>query len=53
MNETDAKGYADNFFKRFYTQQFKRSALPDGPRVLKYSLSPRSGFRIPSDLSRR
>ena len=53
MNEEEAIGYADNFFRRFYTQQFKRSALPEGPRVLKYSLSPRTGFRIPSDLSRR
>lgn len=53
MSEAEARSYADNFFRRFYTQQFKRSALPEGPRVLKVSLSPRSIFRIPSDLSRR
>jgi NAD+ synthase (glutamine-hydrolysing) len=53
MNLEEAPNYANNFFRRFYTQQFKRSALPEGPKVLKVSLSPRSGFRIPSDLSRR
>jgi NAD+ synthase (glutamine-hydrolysing) len=49
----EAKRLVDNFTRRFYTQQFKRSALPEGPKVLKMSLSPRSGFKIPSDLSRR
>lgn len=53
ISETEAKGYTDNFFRRFYTQQFKRTALPEGPKVLKCSLSPRSGYKIPSDLSRR
>lgn len=38
------------FIKRFFTQQFKRSCLPVGPKVLKYSLSPRSGFLMASDL---
>lgn len=37
------------FVKRFFTQQFKRSALPDGPRVGSVNLSPRTGFRMPSD----
>ena len=53
MTEKEAKDYADNFFKRFYTQQFKRSTLPEGPKVLRMSLSPRTGLKIPSDLSRR
>ena len=49
----DAKRLVDNFTRRFYTQQFKRSALPEGPKVLRMSLSPRSEFKIPSELSRR
>ena len=53
LSDKETCDYVDNFFRRFYTQQFKRTALPDGPKVLKMSLSPRSGFRIPSDLSRR
>ena len=48
-----ATEYVNNFNRRFYTQQFKRQALPDGPKVLRESLSPRGGFKIPSDLSRR
>ena len=53
MDYKEAISYVNNFTRRFYTQQFKRSALPEGPKVLKMSLSPRSGFKIPSDLSRR
>ncbi len=37
------------FMRRFFTQQFKRSALPDGPKVGSISLSPRGDFRMPSD----
>ena len=37
------------FFKRFFTQQFKRSCLPDGPKVGSISLSPRGDLRLPSD----
>ncbi len=37
------------FYKRFFTQQFKRSAMPDGVKVGSISLSPRGGFRMPSD----
>ncbi|HLV49821.1 MAG TPA: hypothetical protein VKY25_02710 [Erysipelothrix sp.] len=36
--------------KRFFTQQYKRSALPDGPRIGSVNLSPRTGFRMPSDV---
>lgn len=37
------------FFKRFFSQQFKRSCLPDGPKVGTISLSPRGDWRMPSD----
>lgn len=37
------------FYKRFFTQQFKRSCLPDGPKVGTISLSPRGDWRMPSD----
>lgn len=39
------------FIKRFFTQQFKRSTLPDGPKVGSISLSPRGDWRMPSDAS--
>ena len=38
------------FFKRFFSQQFKRSCLPDGPKVGSVGLSPRGDWRMPSDL---
>jgi len=37
------------FYRRFFTQQFKRSCLPDGPAVGSVGLSPRGGLRMPSD----
>jgi NAD+ synthase (glutamine-hydrolysing) len=43
--------WLDKFIKRFFTQQFKRSALPDGPKVGTISLSPRGDWRMPSDSS--
>lgn len=39
------------FVRRFHTQQFKRSAMPDGPKVGSISLSPRGDLRMPSDAS--
>ncbi len=39
------------FYRRFFSQQFKRSCLPDGPKVGTVTLSPRSDFRMPSDAS--
>ncbi|MCF0196440.1 MAG: NAD(+) synthase, partial [Bacteroidaceae bacterium] len=39
------------FFRRFFQQQFKRSCLPDGPKVGSCSLSPRGDWRMPSDAS--
>ena len=37
------------FYKRFFSQQFKRSCVPDGPKVGSVSLSPRGDWRMPSD----
>ncbi len=39
------------FYKRFFAQQFKRSCLPDGPKVGSVALSPRGDLRMPSDAS--
>ncbi|MBO7150840.1 MAG: NAD(+) synthase, partial [Clostridia bacterium] len=39
----------ETFIRRFFSQQFKRSCLPDGPKVTAVSLSPRAGFKMPSD----
>lgn len=39
------------FLKRFFSQQFKRSCMPDGPDVFGISLSPRGGWAMPSDVS--
>lgn len=41
------------FYKRFFSQQFKRSCMPDGPMIGSVCLSPRSSWRIPSDASAR
>ena len=43
--------WLEKFLKRFFSQQFKRSALPDGPKVGTISLSPRGDWRMPSDAS--
>ncbi|MBQ3905959.1 MAG: NAD(+) synthase, partial [Lachnospiraceae bacterium] len=47
----EVKTAARNFFRRFFTQQFKRSCLPDGPKVGSVTLSPRGDWRMPSDAS--
>jgi NAD+ synthase (glutamine-hydrolysing) len=39
------------FLRRFFTQQFKRSCMPDGPKVGSVSLSPRGDWRMPSDMA--
>ena len=49
LSQTDVVEAAKNFFKRFFSQQFKRSCLPDGPKVGSVSLSPRGDWRMPSD----
>ncbi len=43
------KHWLATFFRRFFNQQFKRSCLPDGPKVGSCSLSPRGDWRMPSD----
>ncbi len=45
------KKWLKNFCRRFFIQQFKRSCLPDGPKVGSVSLSPRGDWRMPSDAS--
>ncbi|MCR5143716.1 MAG: NAD(+) synthase [Lachnospiraceae bacterium] len=47
-NETILK-WLKTFYRRFFSQQFKRSCLPDGPKVGTVSLSPRGDLRMPSD----
>ena len=42
-----------NFYRRFFMQQFKRSCLPDGPKVGTVSVSPRGDLRMPSDACAR
>ena len=42
-----------SFYRRFFAQQFKRSCMPDGPKVGSVSLSPRGDWRMPSDASAR
>ena len=43
--------WLETFCRRFFSQQFKRSCLPDGPKVGSVSLSPRGDWRMPSDAS--
>lgn len=43
------KKWLRTFFRRFFQQQFKRSCLPDGPKVGTVSISPRGDWRMPSD----
>lgn len=50
--ERELKQWVDLFFRRFFTQQFKRSCLPDGPKVGTLNLSPRGDWRMPSDAAR-
>jgi NAD+ synthase (glutamine-hydrolysing) len=45
------KKWLQTFCRRFFSQQFKRSCLPDGPKVGSISLSPRGDWRMPSDAS--
>ena len=50
-NKDAVKGYLKIFLRRFFSQQFKRSCLPDGPKIGSVTLSPRGGFVMPSDAS--
>ena len=48
-DEDTIKKWLKTFIRRFFNQQFKRSCLPDGPKVGSVSLSPRGDWRMPSD----
>lgn len=48
-SEDEVSKWLDVFLKRFFINQFKRSSLPDGPKVGSISLSPRGDWRMPSD----
>ncbi len=50
-SEEEIQHWIDVFRHRFYTQQFKRSCQPDGPKVIGISLSPRGDWRMPSDVN--
>ena len=50
-DEEVIKKWLHTFCRRFFSQQFKRSCLPDGPKVGSVSLSPRGDWRMPSDAS--
>lgn len=50
-DDTTIYKWLRNFYWRFFSQQFKRSCLPDGPKVGSVSLSPRGDWRMPSDAS--
>ena len=45
--------WLNTFYRRFFAQQFKRSCLPDGPKVGTVAVSPRGDLRMPSDASAR
>ena len=54
QNDFDAatvKKWLTSFYRRFFTQQFKRSCQPDGVKALPVSLSPRTDWRMPSEAS--
>ena len=48
-DDATIKKWLKTFFRRFFQQQFKRSCLPDGPKVGTVSISPRGDWRMPSD----
>lgn len=51
--EEEILRWMKSFFRRFFQNQFKRSCLPDGPKVGSVALSPRGDWRMPSDASAR
>ena len=51
-NELTVYKWIENFFRRFFVQQFKRSCMPDGVKVSSISFSPRGDWRMPSDMDR-
>ena len=51
LSKEQIKEALTRFLNRFFHQQFKRSCLPDGPKVGSVTLSPRGDWRMPSDAS--
>ena len=51
FSDDEIKKWLKVFVRRFYTQQFKRNAVPDGVKVGTISLSPRGDLRMPSEAS--
>lgn len=51
FSESEIEKWLNFFIKRFFSQQFKRSCIPDGPKVGTISISPRGDLRMPSDAS--
>ncbi|MDR3270498.1 MAG: NAD(+) synthase [Peptococcaceae bacterium] len=51
FSASEIRRWLQLFYRRFFTQQFKRSCLPDGPKVGSVALSPRGDWRMPSDAS--
>ncbi len=52
-SEREIETWLTTFYRRFFSQQFKRSCLPDGPKVGTVAVSPRGDLRMPSDASVR
>lgn len=50
LSDVESEQRVSYFLNRFYNQQFKRQVLPDGPKILDITLSPRGDFRMPSDI---
>jgi NAD+ synthase (glutamine-hydrolysing) len=53
VSDQPARRWLAVFLRRFFGNQFKRSCLPDGPKVGSISLSPRGDRRMPGDAARR
>ena len=53
ISNIEASNYVNRFINRFYNQAFKRTVMPEGPKVFELSLSPRYTFKLPSDLVRK
>lgn len=53
LSKAEAAIYANRLLNRFYQSQFKRQVMPEGPKVIGISLSPRGDLRLPSDIKRK
>ena len=51
FDKATVKKWLQAFYRRFFTQQFKRNCMPEGAKALDLSLSPRGDWRMPSDAS--